>query len=105
MRWIFELKYISSALLFWFVDGFNYGSNSVLIKGILSIISVDKGDPHFCHFLLFHPIVDEFLDLGVVHILNVVNVAILLPLQCHILRQATVAKTSWIWFMLIAVSV
>jgi hypothetical protein len=48
---------------------------------------------------------DEVLDLGVVHILNVVNVAILLPLQCHILRQATVAKTSWIWFMLIAVSV
>lgn len=85
-----DVKAIVGACLFGFVKGFNDDTDAALIVRVLSVVTVEKGNA-LLFILARKPVLDEFLDLGDVHKLNVVHMAILLAFDDDVGRDALVA--------------
>lgn len=91
--------------MFRLIECLHYSPNSILIEWVLRIVAIDKCHAHLSHLLFLHPILDEVLNLRIIHKLHIIHMPIFLPLQGHIFRQASIAKPLGIRLMLITVSI
>jgi hypothetical protein len=83
------------------VEGLNYDSDTSLVGRILCVVAIEIGDSLLL-VLPRDPVLDEVLDLRNVHELDVINMAILLPLDDHIGRNAFVAHSFGVGLMVLA---
>lgn len=86
------------------VKSLDNDSYSSFIMWVLCVIAIQKGNS----LLLMpsrKPILDEVLNLGDVHELDVVNVAILLPLHNYVRRDTLIAHSFRVGLVILAVEI
>lgn len=107
-KWIFlrldNLKSTISSTLKWFIDCLHNNTNTSFIVRILSVITIQ-----ISYSLLFmltgQPILYKILYLRSIHKLHIIHMSVLLPLDNYIRRNAFVAHSLWIGFVVFASSV
>ena len=96
-----NFKIAIGTFLFRFVQSFNNYSDTTFIAGIFGIVSIEKS-----YSLLFmtsgEPVTNKILDLSDVHELDIIDVSELLAFHNHIRRNAFVAHSFGIGFVLFA---
>ena len=70
-----------------FVESFNDGTDAVVMMRIFCEIPVEESESDVLG-LFGEPIVNEILNLGMIHELNIVNMSILLPFDCNVFGLA-----------------
>ena len=85
-----DLKAIIGPFLRWLIESLHDDSNTSLIMGIFSVVTIEIGDS-LLFMLSREPILNKVLNLRDVHELNVVHMTILLPLNHHIGRDTLIA--------------
>jgi hypothetical protein len=68
------------------IEGLNDGPDSIFKIRILGVVSVKKSNPHRFASFFGQPVVDETLNLSLIHELHVVHMPELLGFNGHVFR-------------------
>ena len=83
------------------VDGFNIAADALRIVGVLTEVAI-KVTNTLLEAISSPPVVDKFLQLLKVHEADVVDMPICLPVEHDCFREASIARTLWVWRMELA---